>query len=92
MLVAPGLTAQPSAWQETWDETLAAAKKEGKVVVVGSPDPVMRNQITPLFQARHGIVVEFIAGSSTSLWGACAPSVSPGSTRPMSTWPELPQR
>jgi iron(III) transport system substrate-binding protein len=51
-------------WQKTWDETLAGARKEGKVVVVGSPHPEMRNEIIPRFTARFGIPVDFIAGKS----------------------------
>src|SRR5437868_5698149 len=31
MTAAPGAMAQSSNWQKTWDETLAVAKKEGKV-------------------------------------------------------------
>ena len=46
LLCAPAVVAQPAAdWQKTWDATLAAARKEGKVVVIGSPDPVMRQEI-----------------------------------------------
>ncbi|MEA2976343.1 MAG: hypothetical protein QOF19_1863 [Alphaproteobacteria bacterium] len=66
---APCALAQSADWQKTWDETLAAAKKEGKVIVVGSPDPVMRNEIIPKFTARYGISVEFIAGSSGQVAG-----------------------
>jgi iron(III) transport system substrate-binding protein len=66
---APGVMAQNADWQKTWDDTLAAAKKEGKVVVVGSPDPVMRNEIIPKFTAKFGIQVEFIAGSSGQIAG-----------------------
>ncbi len=65
--LAPSVQAQSADWQKTWDETLAAAKKEGKVVVMGSPDPVMRNEIVPKFIARYGIPVEFIAGQSGPL-------------------------
>jgi iron(III) transport system substrate-binding protein len=61
--------AQPADWQKTWDETLAAARKEGKVIVGGSPDPVMRNEIIPAFTARYGIPVAYIAGSSAQLAG-----------------------
>ncbi|HEY1375002.1 MAG TPA: extracellular solute-binding protein [Candidatus Binatia bacterium] len=50
---------------QSWDQTLAAAKKEGSVVVVGSPDPVMRSGIIPKFTARYGIPVEFLAGRSS---------------------------
>lgn len=66
LMLAPAAWAQSADWQKTWDETLAAAKKEGKVVVVGSPDPVMRNEIIPAFQARYGIQVEYIATGSSS--------------------------
>jgi ABC-type Fe3+ transport system substrate-binding protein len=47
---------------KNWDELVAAAKKEGVVVVSGSPDPVMRNEIVPKFTARFGVKVEFLAG------------------------------
>ena len=62
---ASALAQEPS--QQKWNEALAGAKREGKVVVVGSPDPVMRNAIIPAFTARHGIQVEYIAGSSGTL-------------------------
>ncbi len=64
---APAAMAQSADWQKTWDQTLADAKKEGKVVVAGSPDPVMRNEIIPKFVARYGIPVEFIAGQSSQI-------------------------
>jgi ABC-type Fe3+ transport system substrate-binding protein len=67
MVFAATAVAQTSDWQKTWDETLAAAKKEGKVVIIGSPDPVMRGQINPKFTERYGIKVEYIAGNSSQL-------------------------
>lgn len=57
--------AQIADWRKVWDETVAAAKKEGRVVVIGSPDPVMRNEVIPAFTARHGIAVEYIATGSS---------------------------
>ncbi|HEY7165910.1 MAG TPA: extracellular solute-binding protein [Candidatus Binatia bacterium] len=57
--------AQTKGSEKEWQDTLAAAKKEGKVIVVGSPDPVMRNEIIPKFTTRYGIPVEFIAGRSS---------------------------
>ena len=65
LLFAQPLSAQTVDWKKTWDETLAAAKKEGKVVILGSPDPVMRNEIIPAFQSRYGISVEYIAVSNS---------------------------
>jgi iron(III) transport system substrate-binding protein len=61
--------AQPAGWQKTWDATLAAARKEGNVIILGSPDPVMRNEIIPKFTARYGISVSYIAGASSQLVG-----------------------
>jgi iron(III) transport system substrate-binding protein len=65
LLLAPAAWAQTGDWQKTWDETLAAARKEGKVVILGSPDPVMRNEVIPTFQKRYGITVEYIAVGSS---------------------------
>ena len=67
LVMATQAVAQTSDWQKTWDETLAAAKKEGKVVIIGSPDPVMRQEINPTFTQRYGIKVEYIAGNSSQL-------------------------
>ena len=47
---------------KTWDETLAAAKKEGKVVVVGPPDTQVRQELPAAFEKRYGIKLEYISG------------------------------
>jgi iron(III) transport system substrate-binding protein len=60
-------SAQTKAGEKDWKEIVDAAKKEGKVVVAGSPDPVMRNEVIPRFTARTGIPVEFIAGRSSQI-------------------------
>jgi len=67
ILAVSGATAQTTDWKKTWDETLAAARKEGKVAVVGSPDPVMRNEVIPAFEKRYGIKVDYIAGRSSEI-------------------------
>ena len=59
--------AQTKAGDKEWNAVVEAAKKEGKVVVAGSPDPVMRNDVIPKFTARYGIPVEFIAGRSSQI-------------------------
>ena len=63
------LTAQTKASDKDWAAVVDAAKKEGKVVVAGSPDPVMRNDVIPKFTARYGIPVEFMAGRSSEITG-----------------------
>jgi iron(III) transport system substrate-binding protein len=60
-------SAQGKTGDKEWSAIVEAAKKEGKVVVAGSPDPVMRNGIIPAFTARYGIAVEFIAGRSSEI-------------------------
>src|SRR5204863_7780777 len=65
--VACCLASAVGAAEPSWEQTLAAAKKEGSVVVVGSPDPVMRSDIIPKFTARFGIPVEFLAGRSSEI-------------------------
>jgi iron(III) transport system substrate-binding protein len=68
LLLAPAAWAQTTP-QKQWDDVLAAARREGKVVVVGSPDPVMRNKVIPAFTARYGVQVAYIAGGSGELVG-----------------------
>ena len=69
LLLATAASAQQKGWEKEWNETLAAAKKEGRVAVAGSPDPVMRNDIIPKFTSRFGIQVEFIAGRAVQYIG-----------------------
>jgi ABC-type Fe3+ transport system substrate-binding protein len=59
--------AQVKAGEQDWTAIIEAAKKEGKVVVAGSPDPVMRNDVIPKFTARFGIPIEFLAGRSSQI-------------------------
>jgi iron(III) transport system substrate-binding protein len=65
LISCPTAIAQTKNSDREWQDTLAAARKEGKVIVVGSPDPVMRNAVIPKFTSRYGIPVEFIAGRSS---------------------------
>jgi len=55
------------AQDKDWDRTVAAAKKEGQVVVAGSPDLVMRRKVIPKFTARYGIEIEYLAGRSSRI-------------------------
>jgi iron(III) transport system substrate-binding protein len=64
--VAPA-SAQTKATEKEWNAIVEAAKKEGKIVVAGSPDPVMRNEVIPKFTARYGIAIEFMAGRSSEI-------------------------
>jgi iron(III) transport system substrate-binding protein len=58
----PTAMAQTSDWKKSWDETLAAARKEGKIVVSGPPSPELRQTMPAAFKQRYGIPLEFLAG------------------------------
>jgi iron(III) transport system substrate-binding protein len=65
MLFAPAAFAQGADWKKTWDETLAAAKKEGKVVVAGPPSADLRKAMPAAFEKRFGITLEYLGGRSS---------------------------
>ncbi|HLN83442.1 MAG TPA: extracellular solute-binding protein [Candidatus Binatia bacterium] len=67
LLWSAPVLAQGRASEKGWNTIIEGAKKEGKVVVAGSPDPVMRNEIIPKFRERYGISIEFIAGRSSEI-------------------------
>jgi iron(III) transport system substrate-binding protein len=67
VLFSSGVPAQTPDWKKNWDETLAAAKKEGKVVVTGPPDAQVRKILPAAFKARYGITLEYIGGRSSEL-------------------------
>jgi iron(III) transport system substrate-binding protein len=64
-LLAPAAWAQPADWRKTWDETLAAARKEGKVVVAAPPDAEVRKLLPEAFKNRFGITLEYLSARST---------------------------
>ena len=61
VIYAPAAMAQSdSGWQKKWDQTLAQAKQEGKVVVLGPPGDQIREAITKSFaKAFPEITIEF---------------------------------
>ncbi len=65
MMFAPGAMAQAPDWKKSWDETLAAAKKEGKVVVSGPPSQDLRQTLPTAFKQRFGITLEYLGGRSS---------------------------
>ena len=61
--------AQEKGWEKEWNKVLAAAKKEGSVVVRASSDPAIRRVLPAKFHARFGIQVEYIAGRGSQVAG-----------------------
>jgi len=64
-LVHP-VSARLKGWEKEWNELLSAAKKEGRVVVMGSADPVVRRHLPARFYARFGIVLEYLGGRGSA--------------------------
>src|ERR1035437_1474205 len=57
----PIVQSKPS-WQDEWDKTLAAAKKEGKVSILASV-PIIRDSLAGAFKEKYGIDVESFVGT-----------------------------
>lgn len=71
---APTPEAAPAkpAWQVEWEKTLAAAQKEGKVVIYGPPGADQRRVLTEGFEKAYpGIRVDYTPGTGS----ATAPKV-----------------
>jgi iron(III) transport system substrate-binding protein len=51
---APAAAPRPE-WQAQWDEVVAAAKREGEVVVAAPPGNDARDALTEAFQQKYGI-------------------------------------
>ncbi len=59
--VAPALSA-PADWQSKWNQLVAGAKKEGKVVLYGDIGPILKGKLGEAFKRKYGIDAEFVAG------------------------------
>ena len=59
--------AQAKGWEKEWNELIAAAREEGKVVMRGPTSAQARQQIPAAFKARFGVSVEYITGRSHQL-------------------------
>ncbi|HLB29333.1 MAG TPA: extracellular solute-binding protein [Dehalococcoidia bacterium] len=58
-----------AAWEEEWDRVLAAAKREGKVTVMGPAGAEARRALTEPFEKKYGISVEYMAGRGSDQAG-----------------------
>ena len=57
---------QETDWKQNWRQVVTAAQREGKVVVMGSADPVLRRELPARFKARFGLTLEYLAGRGTA--------------------------
>ena len=63
----PRSLAQEKGWEKRWSDILAAARKEGKLVLAAAPDPLLREALPQKFTARYGIQVEYLGGRSSEM-------------------------
>ena len=63
---APTTTAKP-AWEQEWAQLLEAAKKEGKVAVLGPSGADARKALVDSFQKKYGIEVEYLGAAASEL-------------------------
>lgn len=64
-LAAVPLAVRAQDWEKQWNAWVAAAKQEGKLVVMGPPSAEVREALPTAFKARFGITVEYLGGRST---------------------------
>jgi len=58
------VSAPPGSGGSAWDQLVAAAKREGKVVVKGPPTAAVRTELPAAFRQRFGIEMEYVGGPS----------------------------
>ncbi len=62
-----GLARAQQAWPAEWEKTVAAAKKEGKVVVGLPPSAELRRELEPAFKARFGFEMEIFSATGPQI-------------------------
>jgi len=62
--VGLGDAAAQTAMAQQWDQLISAAKKEGKLVLLGPPDGQVRTDLPAAFKSRYGITVEYLGTRS----------------------------
>ncbi|MBI4332256.1 MAG: extracellular solute-binding protein [Chloroflexi bacterium] len=56
------------AWEEEWDRTVAGAKKEGKLVILGSATAALRDVgMDKFFDQKFGLSSEYTGGSASEI-------------------------
>jgi hypothetical protein len=79
------LTFNPSVLHAEWDQIVEAAKREGKVVVIGTRGPEARDALTKGFQRKYpGIQVDLTGMAGNEFLPNCLMSLQPDDIRP--TW------
>jgi len=61
-------TSEKAGWQSEWDQIVAAAQREGKVVVSGPTREAWRKVLTSFEHQYPGIRVEYVGANSRDFW------------------------
>lgn len=69
LMIAPLTSAAFAAapWQDEWERVLQAAKKEGKVAIIGPTGADRRDALTIAFEKKYGISVEYHPDSGAGI-------------------------
>jgi iron(III) transport system substrate-binding protein len=67
LTLVPDGMAQTPDWQKSWDALVAAARKEGKVVVSGPPSQQVRQALPAAFKERFGVTLEYLGGRGNDI-------------------------
>ncbi|MFI5267673.1 MAG: ABC transporter substrate-binding protein, partial [Chloroflexota bacterium] len=57
----------PGGWQAQWDNWIAGARKEGKLVLASGPSPEARVKVPEAFKKAFGVDVEYLGGATSDL-------------------------
>jgi iron(III) transport system substrate-binding protein len=73
LLAASAVFAQTPAAAQSWEQQraplVAAAQREGKVVILAPPDTQVRQALPAAFKARYGVTVDYLGGRSSESAG-----------------------
>jgi iron(III) transport system substrate-binding protein len=61
-------TAQVNDWEKTWDQTVAAANREGELVISAPSGTAWREQLLTFQQSYPGIKLSITAAASRDFW------------------------
>ncbi len=57
-----------TGWQQEWEQTVAAARQEGKVSIVIRFPGNVRDSLAEAFKQKYGIATDFVAGNILEIW------------------------
>ncbi|MBI4332060.1 MAG: extracellular solute-binding protein [Chloroflexi bacterium] len=61
---APAAAPGQAGWQQKWDQLVAAARKEGKVMMYGEVGPDLRTELAQALQKEFGIELDVVSGKA----------------------------